>query len=151
MCKAFWASQEDLWSWDFVSDSTTCIVGPWLRPCVTFGTSLSQVAPFSSLPCLAGSTTIPNPNLICFMLKLLLLKHRWVCMGFLLLLTLKAADAKVFKIMVVNAGRSLLRELRESWNCQENGAPLLVICDEGRKKSRGSFTKSEFRRQQGLS
>lgn len=72
-------------------------------------------------------------------------------MGFLLLLTLKAADAKVFKIMVVNAGRSLLRGLRKSWNCQENGAPLLVICDEGRKKSRGSFTKSEFRRQQRLS
>lgn len=22
MCKAFWASQEDLWSWDFVLDST---------------------------------------------------------------------------------------------------------------------------------
>ena len=63
-------------------------------------------------------------------------------MGFLLLLTLKAADAKVFKIMFVNAGRSSLRGLRESWNCQDNGAPFHVICDEGRKKSRGSFTKS---------
>ena len=50
MCKAFWASQEDLWSWDFVPDSTTCTAGPSLPPCVTCSTSLSQMAPFSSLP-----------------------------------------------------------------------------------------------------
>lgn len=68
-------------------------------------------------------------------------------MDFLLLLTLKAANAKVFKIMAVNAGRSLLRGLRESWNCQEKGALLFtVICDEGSKTSRVSFTKSETTR-----
>ena len=48
--------------------------------------------------------------------------------------------AEACKIMALHTGRSLLRGSRQLWNCQEKEALLpIFICDEGSKKSQGSF------------